>query len=256
MKTVFRNEDLMNCSRYPIWFCTACHDYDQETVTGHFMHQILLILDGQGTLNYEDNTYRLKKGCAFFLKQGTLAQYINEGGLKSAFITAKGPAADILVQSFAPNGFLFFDDVEVERYQQQIKQILDRYYAENNQAELSSLVYSIFTEFLSKSKEKMPKKLDTVVKYINQNFAKKLTLHEIANHCYISTSKLCHDFKKHYLMSVFDYITDLRLENAYNILHSESNVSIKDVATRCGFFDSCYFCKAYKKKFGKTPTEM
>ena len=157
MKTVFRNEDLMNCSRYPIWFCTACHDYDQETVTGHFMHQILLILDGQGTLNYEDNTYRLKKGCAFFLKQGTIAQYINEGGLKSAFITAKGPAADILVQSFAPNGFLFFDDVEVERYQQQIKQILDRYYAEITKRSFRLWSIRFLPSFFQNQKKKCPK---------------------------------------------------------------------------------------------------
>lgn len=256
MKKVFRNEDLMNCSSYPIWFCTACHDYDQETVKGHFMHQILLILGGKGTLHYEGKEYELKKGCAFFLKQGAYTRYINEGGLKSAFITAKGTAADILVKTFAPNGFLYFDDVEVEHYQQQIKQILDSYFAENNQAKLSAFVYSIFTEFLSKSKEKASEKMDAVVDYINQNFYKKLTLQELAEHCYISVSKLCHDFKKHYSMSVFDYIIDLRLENAYNILHSESNISIKDVATRCGFFDSCYFCKAYKKKFGKTPTEV
>ena len=71
------------------------------------MHQILFIVDGKGTLHHDGNTYELSKGCAFFLKENHYAEYIDNGGLVSAFITAKGPAADILIKNLAPEGFLF-----------------------------------------------------------------------------------------------------------------------------------------------------
>ena len=253
MKKIFHNRDLMNCSLYPIWFCTASHYHTQESVKGHFMHQILFIVDGKGTLHHDGNTYELSKGCAFFLKENHYAEYIDNGGLVSAFITAKGPAADILIKNLAPEGFLFFENTDYEHFIFLIKQLVDCYDNGNDQAKLSAMTYSIFTEFLSKSKDKTPDKLDAVVSYINKNFNQKLTLKELAENCYISTSKLCHDFKKRYSMTVFDYILELRLENAYTILHSESDIAITEVATRCGFYDSCYFCKAYKKKFGQTP---
>lgn len=245
----------MNCSRYPIWFCTASDCRAQETVKGHFMHQILFILDGKGTLLHNGICYELKRGCAFFLEEDSYAEYIDEGGLVSAFITAKGPAADSLAKTLAPNGFVFLENTDCEHFVFLVKQLILCFQEENNQAKLSTLTYAIFVEFLSKTKEKNSNKLDDVVNYINKNFNKKLTLKELAEHCYISTSKLCHDFKRQYSMTVFDYILDLRLENAYTILHSESGVPIKEIAVRCGFYDSCYFCKAYKKKYGKSPTQ-
>lgn len=254
MNKIVHNRNLMDYSLYPIWFRTADHFHPQETVKGRFMHQILLILGGSGRLIYRSEVYPLKKGCAFFLRENCFAEYIDEGGLKSAFLTVKGPAADHLAETFAPDGFLFYEDIEPETYQYLIKQLVDCYQNEGDQAKLSAMAYSIFVKFLSESKNKTPKNLDTVVAYINKNFYRKLTLKEIADHCYISVSKLCHDFKDFYGTSVFDYILNLRLENADSILHSESEVMIKDVALRCGFTDSGYFCKTYKRKYGKTPT--
>ena len=160
---------------------------------------------------------------------------------------------DVLAQNFAPDGYVFFENINVEKYSQLIKQILDVYKNYNDQAKLSLLTYSFFIKILSRSKNEFPHWVDVVINHINQNFHRKITLEELALCAYISTSKLCHDFQKFLSMTVFEYITTVRLENAQNLLYTQSDITLKDVARRCGFCDSGYFCKAYKRKYGKTP---
>ena len=66
-------------------------------------------------------------------------------------------------------------------------------------------------------------------------------------------SKLCHDFKRDMGCPVFAYILNMRLTYAQRFLRSYPDVRIKDAALSCGFEDLSYFCKAYKKKFGRSP---
>lgn len=50
------------------------------------------------------------------------------------------------------------------------------------------------------------------------------------------------------------YLTSLRLDKA-KLLLSEENSSISEVAYRCGFYDSLYFSKVFRKATGVSPTK-
>lgn len=218
-------------------------------------HQILLVLDGKGTLHCNGKTFALHKGCAFFTASHTPVQYINEGGLISAFLTVKGPAANDLAKKFSEDGLLFVENAKLEKYISFIKQLIYDYRNGCDQGKLSVQAYSILVDFLSQRKSDLPKWLNETVKYINLHFDEKLTLARLANLTYVSVSKLCHDFKKYYSVPVFEYIMNVRLQHAHALLRDSPNIMTKDVAERCGFFDVGYFCKAYRKKYGKTPSE-
>ena len=71
----------------------------------------------------------------------------------------------------------------------------------------------------------------------------------------MSVSKLCHDFKKKYNYSVVEYILNLKLSYARNYMFMTPNSRTADVAYLCGFNDVGYFCRRYKKRYGKTPKE-
>ena len=51
------------------------------------------------------------------------------------------------------------------------------------------------------------------------------------------------------------YITSIRMQKARNLLDTDSSLSILDVALRCGYDDQSSFTRAFKKFFGKSPTE-
>ena len=253
---IFNNEYGVNIV-YPITFHSACDLYQQETVKKrtYGFHQILLVLDGKGTLLCNKKSYPLKKGCAFFTSIGTALEYTNDGGLITAFFTARGPAADMLAKSLTEDGLFFTEKADTESYLFLIKNFIDEYKKGADQGNLSALTYSFFVKFISENGSDTPGWLEKAVTYINLNFAEKLTLLDIAQYAYVSVSKLCHEFKKHYSTSVFEYVMDIRLRHAQVLIQDSPNIMTKDVAKECGFYDVGYFCKAYRNKYGKTPSE-
>lgn len=53
-----------------------------------------------------------------------------------------------------------------------------------------------------------------------------------------------------------DYILSIRLEKAKNLLKSNVELSVGDVANRCGFVDLGNFSRAFKQRFGSSPTNF
>lgn len=251
------NTGIQDALIYPIAFYSASEYYEQETVQGRVLlfHQLLLVLDGKGTLIHNGKRYPLQKGCAFFTKSYTPVDYINEDGLISAFLTVKGPAIDSLAKNMTESGLLFKENVNVEKYVSLIQRLLYDYRNGCDQGTLSVQAYSIFVDFLSQRNSDAPKWLIDTVKYINLNLDKKLTLAELANLSFVSVSKLCHDFKKAYSVSVFEYIMNVRLQHARALFLASPDIMTKDVAELCGFFDTGYFCRMYRRKYGKSPSE-
>lgn len=61
-------------------------------------------------------------------------------------------------------------------------------------------------------------------------------------------------FKKYYLKTPVEYITDLRLEYARNLI--SGNMPIEQAALGSGFSDPKYFARVVKKNFGCTPKDL
>ena len=52
-----------------------------------------------------------------------------------------------------------------------------------------------------------------------------------------------------------EYLTELRIENAKRLLErrGEMGLTITEIALRCGYYDSHYFSKVFKKRVGVSP---
>ncbi len=248
-----------NFKPLPIIFNTASSRYIQCTmdraVGVQSFYQILIVIEGKGVLQYRNETYKLKKGCAFFTAEGVPSKYINTGGLVTAFLTAKGDGFSQMLKHFECNDFLFYESVNVEKALSDINKIIHEYYEYKRQSILSAVTYSFFAEFFEQKQENSFAPLDKTALYIEKNFAKKLTLSELAKINESSVSKLCHDFKSRYGCTVFQQILNLRLMYANNLITAIPNNRTKDIAITCGFDDVSYFCRAYKNKFGTSPAK-
>jgi AraC-like DNA-binding protein len=136
-----------------------------------------------------------------------------------------------------------------------IRELSLSYQRENDQSKLSVLTYSFFLDFLEEIQNNSHDMFDEVKQYINKNFSTKITLKNLSRHFCVSISTLSHGFKAKYGISIFEYILDIRLSYARNILIASPKTMTKDLSVMCGFSDAGYFCKAYKNKFGKTPKQ-
>lgn len=90
------------------------------------------------------------------------------------------------------------------------------------------------------------------VEYIKRNYAKKLTLQEIADHLFISRQYFCRIFKEATGQTPGGYITFVRIEESKKLLR-DSTISIIDIPELVGFESQSYFTKTFKKETGTTP---
>ena len=69
----------------------------------------------------------------------------------------------------------------------------------------------------------------------------------------LSKSHLCRIFKQHTGVTITHYINALRMQYAYKLI-IETNIPIKDIYIMCGYENSQYFNRVFKKIRGCTPS--
>lgn len=91
-------------------------------------------------------------------------------------------------------------------------------------------------------------------KYIFDNYRSKMTISDICEDIGCSKSTLITSFKKEYGTTVNNYITEVRLTEAVNMLSSGER-HIGKIASETGFADQSYFSKVFSAKYGVPPSE-
>ncbi|WP_240430849.1 YSIRK-targeted surface antigen transcriptional regulator [Staphylococcus sp. EZ-P03] len=111
-----------------------------------------------------------------------------------------------------------------------------------------------FTKKISEiTDEQISPFLSSVLSYINENLYNELTIESIAKEFNISQTTLNLNFKNELGMTVKNYITKSKLEDAKKLL--DRNLSISEISQMLGYADSSHFCKKFKKEFHMTPTQ-
>ncbi len=93
-----------------------------------------------------------------------------------------------------------------------------------------------------------------VITIIDSDLTADLSLHRQAEMLNVNASYLSTLFKKETGMTLTEYVSKKRIEQAAFLLVS-TNLQIQTVAQNCGIYDVNYFTKMFKKQTGKTPRE-
>ena len=87
---------------------------------------------------------------------------------------------------------------------------------------------------------------------IHYDVAADLSLHSIAEQISVNSSYLSKLFRKECGCTLTDYVTRQRMEHAVRLLRDDSK-SVQSVAAECGFLDTTYFIRVFKKHYQMTP---
>ena len=82
--------------------------------------------------------------------------------------------------------------------------------------------------------------------------ANGLTLEELAGHANMSRAHFCRCFKMVFGVSAWTWLTQRRLELAKQLL-ATTDLSLKELAAECGFCNSSYFSRQFKRYLRTTP---
>ena len=99
------------------------------------------------------------------------------------------------------------------------------------------------------------KQLGPVIDYINEHYTEDISSASLSRQFGHEEAYFCRKFKKHTGLTIMKYIQILRMEKARKLL-VETELSVQDIATCCGFADAAYFNNCFKKLYRITPSQM
>ena len=97
-------------------------------------------------------------------------------------------------------------------------------------------------------------KLAEAIAYIEKNYAEPISVSGLARLSNYSDRQFIRLFKETLGCIPIDYITNLRMQKARELLKT-SSLPIAEIASRCGYNDSNYFSRIFKKHNAETPSE-
>lgn len=134
------------------------------------------------------------------------------------------------------------------------------YYRQETQALILLMLSKIFRESPDehpRQNEHNRKKLDMVrgaIEYMYKNFNTDISVDDLCSEIGFSKYYFCRCFKEITGQTPLWHLNYIRCQSAKAMLKS-GNYNITECATKCGFNNSSYFCKTYKKYFNKLPKQ-
>ena len=252
----------------------------------HDFYELTVVLDGIGTYEYQGKTYLINAGDTFITLPGELHHYCDQQNLalmNFIWYPEQLPVSPEKLTSIP--GYRTFFSLEPQsrslfRFEHRLSLSPEQIYALQTyfrriETELQhrsdgtpTYVGLIFAELLiavsrfynekqkiSKSVNNELQKLDEVLNFIHNNIAHPVTRGQAAKIFGSSESTFLRSFKRIMQESFSDYLLNLRLQHARNMLLT-SNKTLSEISMECGFCDSNYLCFRFRKKFNQSPHQF
>ncbi|MDD6236868.1 MAG: PocR ligand-binding domain-containing protein [Clostridiales bacterium] len=175
---------------------------------------------------------------------GVLSGYLMMGQVRSHSSSSRG----YILKKLIP----FMDDIdEAQQYVDTIKSIDE------------NLIYSYVTimqlvaEHITRTNKinRCSNHLAPMIKqYINRNYNKTFSLSLLTQKFNCCSSTLMSCFKSEYHMTIIEYLHQVRLTQAEQMLTC-SRKSVKEIAAACGFSGQNYFTRLFTKQYGISPVQ-
>ena len=220
-------------------------------------------VDGEGELTYEGTVHRLRAGDAMLLAIPEDHRYClpaDSGFWKHVYVNLSGSEA-VRIWGELKQKFGSVVHLPVDR-----SKSLDAAFgivsaAKNRRIRgalhASSLAYgflmTLFEELTVQDiAESEAGFVLEAVRFCMEHYAEEITVADIADAAGYSRCHFSRMFSRIHGTSPGEFLRELRLGHAARILQME-NCSVKEVASRCGFSDGSYFCRAFRRRYGTSP---
>lgn len=130
------------------------------------------------------------------------------------------------------------------------EQPLERFHG---QSVFLELLYWTFKHVRAEPESDSRRALEQSRAYIEQHYNESLSIEQLARMAGVSPKYYVDLFKKTYGVSAIDYVTDLRVSHAKQLM-AQAEVKLRDVAHQVGYQDEFYFSRKFKQSVGVSPS--
>ena len=252
--------ELNNCGKQ---FLNDC-DHNMHRKYGRKDYHILYITNGICRVTFDNQEIRVGAGNIILFKpyEKQIYSFLAKDNPISSYIHFSGTACAELLEEYG----LSDKSVIFVGVSNQLDQIFSKM---ENEFALKKKFYQdvcagLLLQFLSvagrlsKFTEKgiplnVEKSMDSICKYIRQNYHENNSIAFYADMCHLSVSRFSHAFKESTGSSPKTYIILAKINVATWLIES-TNMSMADIAAAVGIDDVNYFSRLFKKHTGHTPS--
>lgn len=222
-----------------------------------------IVLDGNGTLNYNNTTYHLQKGSCVFIDCNNQYSHTSDNWTIKWIHFNGNPVKDLYQKYINLNQQPYFISKQLIKYIEIIENIYLFAKLNSNINDLSiyngivsviSIMFYDTVDQLNTNKNKRIYDIKSIKNYIDNNYLKNPSLSSLENIFYINKYYLTRLFKNTYGTTINSYIINKKINKAKELLRF-SELNIKDISNKCGINDYNYFTRMFKKREGITPSE-
>ena len=274
--------DFLNSLDFPFYVCHSYHDKDFQMHKHVDFSELVIVLDGTATHCVNNETYFIKRGDVFVVNGDTEHEYRNTDGFLACTIMyypeiffspfldirkSTGFHALFVIEPYftKSQGFksrLVLDKNEFERVKTMTSIMIDEYDKKLNGWQTMTRAYflsliTILSRLYSLPAYDINTNVINIAKsvaHIESYFNEAISVSNLASLSNLSVRHYLRCFKDTYKTTPSNYIFNLRLQYACQLLKNTS-IKISDVALQSGFNDFSYFTRRFHKSFGINPSE-
>lgn len=228
------------------------------------LHSFLIVytLSGHGTLRYNGSSYTLSANQIFFIDCRAHHYYecVNNDGWEMLWLHFNGNGALGYYETFAKSALPVLTFGDSFFMESSLRRIVSLTAKKDVHSDIlcSNIIINVVTHLLICSSNEnlslsaMPQYLKYIGKYLEQHFKELISLDALSMDCDVSKYHLSREFKKYFGRTLTDYLIELRLNYAKELLRF-SDLPISEITFACGMNNTSHFIRLFKRQEGRTP---
>lgn len=232
----------------------------------HDFWECVFVLDGMIGVAEEEQIYELSQNDIIFHKPMEFHRIWSAGGTSPHLITTSFKASGVCVDLLGEGVFTLpphLVNTMTEMAKVAIDDIIYGNYWENDpisQQLMSNKLEAVMLHILqnanlslAESRSSASRNYKNIVRAMNDNIDKPLTLDQLAQLTGLTTANLKKCFQKYSGMGVMAYFTKLKMAKAKSLI--QENLSMREISERLGYSSQNYFSTVFKREYGLSPLD-
>ncbi len=237
------------------------HSYIWNGSTRKDNHCILqCTLSGEGELEIDGEVYSLRRGDTFIVDIPNDHCYrlpLTSQEWEIIYLEFSKESLPLFKKLYQMEGHYFHTNPKLlklvtQLYKMAIDDKLEDIYQNSRYA------YELLMNLMSHFSKEIEQKtfsfyVDRGKKFIEENYSQLIGMEEIADYVQLSKFHLTREFKKEIGTTPGNYLTQVRMRKAIELLIFSQHLTIEEIAIQVGYNNGNYFSKVFKREIGVSP---